>query len=89
MLTGSRVTGVAWARARSIRPPPRASTPGSREAVKGSLTTRAAVLTRADLTSAGDQSGWSWRSTAAAPATWGVAMLVPWNMAYSPWNTEE
>src|SRR5436309_2865974 len=36
---------------------------------------------RADFTCSGLQSGWSWRSSAAAPEMWGVAMLVPSNTA--------
>ena len=31
----------------------------------------------ADLISAFDQSGWIWRSSAAAPVTWGAAIDVP------------
>ena len=36
-----------------------------------------APRTRADLTCEGVQSGCSWRSSAAAPPTWGVAIEVP------------
>ena len=36
-----------------------------------------AVDTSADLTCCGVHAGWSWRSSAAAPATCGAAMLVP------------
>jgi hypothetical protein len=45
------------------------------------LTGRFAGFTRADLICAGDHVGWSWLSSAAAPAMCGVAMLVPWKNA--------
>ena len=57
-------------------PPPAASTlVGCLCAV--SLKTGRAVSTSADLICAGVHSGWRWRSSAAAPATAGEAMLVP------------
>jgi hypothetical protein len=40
-----------------------------------------AELTSADLICSGDQFGCSCISNAAEPATWGVAMLVPWKNA--------
>src|SRR6266508_2592526 len=40
--------------------------------------------TSADLTWATLHSGWRWRRSAAPPATWGVAMLVPENWAQVP-----
>src|SRR3989442_12866166 len=45
------------------------------------FTGRCAELTRADLICSGDQLGCSCISSAADPATWGVAMLVPWKNA--------
>ena len=45
------------------------------------LTGRWAELTSADLTCSGDQLGCNCISSAADPATCGVAMLVPWKKA--------
>ena len=39
---------------------------------------------RADLTSAGDQSRWSWRRSAAAPETCGAAIEVPLIVVFPP-----
>src|SRR6266446_4050881 len=58
-LGGLKVNGTAAAAGTSIRPPPRASTPGSTVPVRESVTTRAAELTSAECTSAGLQSGWA------------------------------
>lgn len=62
---------------RSILPPPLTIGLRSDEPLVKDLTGLWAVLTKADFTCSGDQVGWSWRSRAADPATWGVAMLVP------------
>src|SRR5450759_769779 len=40
-----------------------------------------AVLIKALLISAGVQSGWSWRMSAAEAVTWGAAIEVPWYSA--------
>ena len=62
------------------RPPP-SRVVGSSFAAEG---TGLPVRTSADLTCAGVQSGWRWSRRAAAPATCGVAMLVPLNEAHVP-----
>ena len=43
-----------------------------------------AVDMSADFTCSGDQLGWRWSRSAAAPATCGAAMLVPSNTANGP-----
>src|SRR4051794_10790385 len=75
-------TGVAKivaeaASVRSSRPAPCAIGPTFEAPELASLTTRSAVLTRADLTIAGVQVGWMSSSTAAEPARCGVAIDVP------------
>ncbi len=73
---GSAKRPGASAACTSIMPPPAASTlVGWRCAL--SLKTGRAVSTSADLICAGVHAGWRWRSSAAAPATPGDAMLVP------------
>src|SRR2546422_5622628 len=47
-------------------------------------TTGCPVSTSADLSCAVVQSGWRSLSSAAEPATWGEAMLVPLNWAHVP-----
>jgi hypothetical protein len=73
----SRVGPGLPAAARSMRPAPRWSTPAGTEWAVSRNTSVVAVVISADFTCAGDQSGWRSRSSAAAPATCGVAMLVP------------
>src|SRR6266542_2704363 len=62
---------------RFSRPAPCAVGPTSCVPVIASLITRSARFTSADLICAGDQSGFSCRSTAAEPAMCGVDMEVP------------
>src|SRR5437764_15159544 len=62
---------------RFSRPPPCAVGPTSCVPVLASFTTRSARLTRADLTSAGDQPECRFSSTAAEPAMCGVDIDVP------------
>src|SRR2546425_9644087 len=75
-VAGSRTAWVDVAAARLITPPPMFC-----GLVVPRLAARVAVSTSALLTIAGVQSGWSRTGSAAEPATCGVAMLVPWNMA--------
>src|SRR6266550_7098780 len=70
--TGSIHVVPSAATERFSRPAPCAVGPMSCKPVHESLTTKSARLTRADLTCAGDQVGWSSRSTAAEPAICGV-----------------
>jgi hypothetical protein len=73
---------VTWeAAARSILPPPLTIGFAREEPVLKLFTGRWAELTRADLICSGDQLGCSCISNAAEPATWGVAILVPWKNA--------
>src|SRR6266571_2985852 len=69
------------AAARLIRPLPRSIGFGNGLPVDELLTGLAAHWTRADLTWAGDHVGGSCFSNAAAPATCGVAIEVPWKNA--------
>src|SRR3989475_2744135 len=75
-VAGSRPALVVVAAARLITPPPMFC-----GLVVPRLAARVALSTSALLTIAGVQSGWSCTSSADEPATCGVAMLVPWNMA--------
>src|SRR2546422_710906 len=75
-VAGSRTALVDVAAARLITPPPMFC-----GLVVPRLAARVAVSTSALLTIAGVQSGCSCTSSADEPATCGVAMLVPWNMA--------
>src|SRR5258708_11113627 len=75
-VAGSRTALVVVAAARLITPPPMFC-----GLVVPRLAARVAVSTSALLTIAGVQSGCSCASSADEPATCGVAMLVPWNMA--------
>ncbi len=77
----SRVAVTSDAAARSILPPPLLIGLDSEAPFVGLFTGLWAEFTRADLTCSGDQSGWSCMRSAAEPATWGVAMLVPWKKA--------
>src|SRR4029453_10833097 len=61
----------------SMRPPPRARTPALVVRAVVENTSSVAVVISADLTIAGVHHGWSCSRSAAAPATCGVAMLVP------------
>src|SRR5712691_1581403 len=75
-VAGSRTALVVVAAARLITPPPMFC-----GLVVPRLAARVAVSTSALLTIAGVQSGCSCRNSADEPATCGVAMLVPWNIA--------
>src|SRR5207245_235951 len=75
-VAGSRTALVVVAAARLITPPPMFC-----GLVVPRLASRVAVSTSALLIIAGVQSGCSCRNSADEPATCGVAMLVPWNMA--------
>src|SRR6266568_3838938 len=75
-VAGSRTALVVVAAARLITPPPMFI-----GLVVRRLAARVAVSTSALLTIAGVQSGCSCRNSADEPATCGVAMLVPWNIA--------
>src|SRR5213080_2277752 len=75
--TGSSQVVASAATERFSRPPPCAVGPTSCVPVLASFTTRSARLTRADLTSAGDQSECRFSSTAAEPAMCGVDIDVP------------
>src|SRR6266568_6193153 len=77
----SRVALTCEAAARSILPAPLTIGFSNGLPLVKLLTGRWAELTRADFTCSGDQPGWSCSSRAADPATWGVAMLVPWKKA--------
>ena len=69
----------------SMRPPPSRSVDASwPPALAGT-----AVETSADLTSSTVHEGWLWRRSAAAPATSGVAMLVPSHASHWSGGTEE
>ena len=72
-LGDAKING-AFARGTSTMPPPSRVVGTSWPAA---LCTGSAVWTSADLTSATVQSGWRSSSSATAPATCGVAMLVP------------
>src|SRR5881396_2602369 len=80
--TGSIHVVPSAATERFSRPAPCAVGPMSCKPVHESLTTKSARLTRADLTCAGDQVGWSSRSTAAEPAICGVDIDVPLKKAH-------
>src|SRR5947208_3975990 len=75
-VAGSSVAETLVAAARFRTPPPMFI-----GLVVPRLAARVAVSTSALLIIAGVQSGCSCRSSADEPATCGVAMLVPWNMA--------
>src|SRR6267143_7044323 len=75
-VAGSSVAETLVAAARFRTPPPMFI-----GLVVPRLAARIAVSTSALLTIAGVQSGCSCRNRADEPATCGVAMLVPWNMA--------
>lgn len=77
----SMVAVICVTAARLMRPPPR-----DIGFVNGALlellpTGLLALFTSADLTCSGDQFGCNCLINAADPATWGVAMLVPWKKA--------
>ena len=69
-----KISGLS-ARGRSIRPPP--SRVARTSLVVPEAWTGSPVDSSADLICATVHAGWRWCSTAAAPATCGVAMLVP------------
>src|SRR5436190_23260831 len=72
----SNDSAAAPALVRSMRPPPMSN--GSAGVVVSSFTTLVvAVVSRADLMAAGDQSGWSAFRRRADPATWGDDIEVP------------
>ena len=73
--------GTVTASGTLIRPLPRPATFSGEAKLASSLAGRLALVASAALTSRADQSGWAWRTRAAEPATWGVAMLVPLNIA--------
>ena len=83
-VAGSRTAAVDVAAARLMTPPPMFC-----GFVVPRFVSRLAVSTSALLTIAGVQSGWSCTSSADEPATCGVAMLVPWNMAKPLPGTDE
>ena len=60
-----------------MRPEPRSNTPAGTAWAVSRNTSSVAVVMRADLMCAGRQFGWASISSATAPATCGVAMLVP------------
>ena len=74
------------ASASDTRPPPTKVGPATESSpVSAGLP----VVTSADLSSATDQVGWRCLSRAAAPATWGLAMLVPESDDHAPPGTDE
>lgn len=76
-LAGEKVALTELARVRSMRPPPVASTP-TRAALSTAVNTSfVAVLINTDLICSGENNGYSCFMSAAAPATCGVAWLVP------------
>jgi len=83
-VAGSSTAAVDDAAARLMTPPPMFC-----GFVVRSRASRVAVPTSAPFTCAGVQSGCSCRSSADDPATCGVAMLVPWNMAKPPCRIDE
>ena len=76
----AKSSGV-FALGRSMRPPPSRSTDTSRPSLPR---TGDPVITSDDLTCANVQSGCCSRSSAIAPAPWGVAMLVPSSCPHGP-----
>src|SRR6266487_5676951 len=77
----SRVAVICVTTPRSIRPPPRSMGFESGVLLELDPTGRLAVFSSADFTWSGDHVGCSCLINAAAPATCGVAMLVPWKKA--------
>src|SRR5438128_6902956 len=80
--TGSSHVVASAATERFSRPAPWAVGPMSCVPVNESLITKSVRLTSADLTCAGDQVGWRFRSTAAEPAMCGVDIDVPLKKAH-------
>ena len=81
--TGSVNSFGSFAASRSTSPEPDVRT-GASTVRAVSAHAGAAVETSADLTCCGDQFGWRWSRSAAAPATCGAAMLVPSKTANGP-----
>src|SRR3989454_8742354 len=79
---GSSHVVASAATERFSRPAPWAVGPMSCVPVNESLITKSVRLTSADLTCAGDQAGWRFRSTAAEPAMCGVDIDVPLKKAH-------
>ena len=80
-VVGEAKTRGRSARTRSTKPPPSRVVEAAHPRVSRA---RCPVVTSADLTCAGVQVGWRWSKTAAAPATWGAAMLVPLSVCHWP-----
>ena len=81
--TGLAKTSGVSARGRLTTPPPARDVDGSTR-FRWSANAPSPVSASADLTCAGVQVGWRCRSSAAAPATCGAAMLVPDSVAQAP-----